>query len=143
MPATMETVRDLTGVIASYLGNAANAVVAEEAERIAEDMRQRILGGPKSGHLYTSGPEPLPHQASAPGESPANWTGALVESIQTEIVAPGEAEIKVDATYAAILEHGSDGGKIAPRPFMQPALEQAAPEFIAALAERFEAAVRL
>jgi HK97 gp10 family phage protein len=102
-------------------------VVQETAAEIDAELKHKITEGSKSGRVYLSGPSPLPHQASAPGESPANWTGELVESIHHEATGPMSAEVHVDANYAHILEFG--GAKVSSRPFFYPTLEEAKPEF--------------
>ena len=64
------------------------------------------------------------HQASAPGEPPAPDTGALRNSVGQEIVG-GILRVGVGMPYGPFLEFGTltEGGAIAPRPFMRPALE--------------------
>jgi len=82
------------------------------------------LSKPGSGELYTHGK--VTHQASAPGEPPAPDTGALRNSVGQEVV--GNAlRIGVGMPYAPFLEFGTigEGGFIAPRPFMRPALAAA------------------
>lgn len=78
-----------------------------------------ILRDPKTGAVYGK------HQASAAGEAPASDTGFLARSISHDVVVVnGEVVgmIKASAPYAPHLEFGTK--HIAPRPFMQPALEQ-------------------
>lgn len=111
-----------------------------------------LIRSPKSGKVYGNGkgtPEqssylngrkimiqrakkasPL-HQASAPGESPANDTGNLLGSIS---VVQNEDQggvlssaVVVRATYANALEYGTR--KMAERPFVQPTAEWVAPIF--------------
>lgn len=60
------------------------------------------------------------HQASAPGESPANWRGTLVASTRSIVGAPESlyAAFLAAKDYAVYLEKGTR--KMAPRPFMRP-----------------------
>lgn len=73
------------------------------------------MSGPKSGALYGN------HQASAPGESPAIDTGALVNSIGTEMTGPLRGIVYEGMEYAAYLEYGTV--HMAARPHMTPAVE--------------------
>jgi len=137
------------------LGARVRPLLAKVVRRTARDIEARaktaIKSGPKSGRIYdrnehqvnftTRGGKAVsftayrgkkrrkPHQASAPGEAPATDEGLLVNSIQT--VATGElsAEVTVGAEYGAALEFGSPDGRIAPRPYIGPAVVAAQPEF--------------
>lgn len=74
------------------------------------------------------------HQASAPGETPAVWTGVLVNSIATELVSSSKtdawAQVGTGVEYAEALEFGHVNKTRAgtedvatftqPRPFMRP-----------------------
>jgi len=101
-----------------------NFVVRSTAQR----ARNKIRSGPKTGRTYGS------HQASAPGEAPADWTGYLASSIShTEITdnISSEAEVTVDATYADTLEFGGfneSGRYVEPRPFLYPSFMEALAE---------------
>ena len=87
-----------------------------EAE-IQEDIRT----GPRSGNIVTRyNPERI-HQASAPGEVPANDRGTLADSIEVEV-----DPIQFNLTIAALADHAPDleyGTRwMLPRPFLRPAL---------------------
>jgi hypothetical protein len=75
------------------------------------------------------------HRASAPGEAPATDTGLLATSGYTEKKGTADHEVGFTAEYAQKLEFGTPGGKIAPRPFLRPAIEQYRDGFIAAMRE--------
>jgi HK97 gp10 family phage protein len=62
------------------------------------------------------------HVPSAPGEPPNADTHLLDRSIETVLVGPLRVEVSADAPYAAALEYGTN--KMAPRPFMGPALQR-------------------
>lgn len=66
------------------------------------------------------------HKASAPGQPPAVDTGALRNSIGMGVVG-GVVRVGSGLAKAPLLEFGTldDGGVLAPRPFMRPALEDA------------------
>lgn len=113
--------------------------MASEAGRIVLATIRRIeartkasLSGPRSGRLYQRGAKgTIVHQASAPGEAPATDTGNLANSIGAQMIGRSEGEVTVGAEYAVTLELG--GGKIAPRPFLQPAVTAEWPEFLNAM----------
>ena len=74
----------------------------------------------KTGKLYKRGS--VIHQASAPGQAPAVDTGFLGNSIQTKMISDTHGEITISADYAEFLEEGTSTG-LAPRPFVEPAIE--------------------
>ena len=94
--------------------------VGPEIER---EVVRRIKSPPKTGRYYFRGG--VLHQASAPGESPADWTGTLAESVGFEVSSPREMKIGTRvliAPYGGAMEFGTKDGKIAPRPFLLPAI---------------------
>lgn len=96
--------------------------------KVEENAKRSIMSGDKHGRVYLKGKKKtIRHVASAPGEAPANDTGRLVNSIRTEA---GEDVVRISAgsgavKYATALEFGTN--KMAPRPFMGPALKDATP----------------
>jgi len=88
--------------------------------------KQSIIDPPKTGIKYRESRRNRTvfiHQASAPGQAPANLTGALRKSITTKISSPHSMRFeagggKVD--YAKKLEEGI---RIAKRPYMIPAMK--------------------
>ena len=104
------------------------ALVQAEAQRL-------IMDPPKSGRVYTpefwtdsagrvrAGRPRVPHQASAPGEAPANDTGNLASSIilETGDLPTGKITIEARAKYATYLEFGT--ARMAARPFLRRALD--------------------
>lgn len=103
-------------------------VVDKTAHEI-EGNAKASLAGSKSGKVYER--RGRSHQASAPGEAPANDYGALGNSIQTQNTGQLSRLVSVGAEHGAVLETG--GAKVAARPFMGPAAEQARPGFEAAV----------
>ena len=107
-------------------------VKVERVMRVrAESMRAEIYGQLEdhrvgSGRVYKT-PRGT-HQASAPGESPARLTGRLQESVKAKKVTPRVWTVGPDPSafpdefYPSFLEFGTD--RIAPRPFMRPAIER-------------------
>lgn len=116
---------DITG-IPEKIKNQVEAELPSRAVRAANALlnaKNEVLRGQRSGKMYGR------HQASAPGESPANWSGHLRDSSFTPLTndahLPG---IMSNAEYADYLESGTPGGMIAPRPYRQPIIDKAQQE---------------
>jgi HK97 gp10 family phage protein len=92
--------------------NQAENLVYDGSVYMAEEMKKSIASGAKSGKRYGS------HTSSAPGQSPANWTGKLLRSIKIQKT-KGMAFVYITAKYAEFLEFGTS--KMRPRPFIIPA----------------------
>lgn len=107
---------------------------------VATDLRDEIvLGmdpgpGPRTGHEYPMPDGSGTYTASAPGEPPAvrtgEYAGAWLVSpavIQPDcVVAAATNDRRTEDgehSIGAILEYGTDDGKIAPRPHIRPAME--------------------
>lgn len=98
--------------------------VIEGTQLVKETMVRYIMEPPKTGKMYGK------HQASAPGEKPANDTGNLVKNMRESydpIALTGN--VVVGTEYGLRLEYGfvgtdSAGRTVdqAPRPFARPAL---------------------
>ena len=70
------------------------------ADKSEETFVRRIKSGPKTGRMYGS------HQASAPGEYPANRTGTLAGSVGSRS-SDTEAEVGSNAPYSGYLRDGT------------------------------------
>jgi HK97 gp10 family phage protein len=92
--------------------NQAENLVSESSVYMAEEMKKSITSGAKSGRRYGS------HTSSAPGQSPANWTGQLLKSIKVQKM-KGISFVYITAKYAQFLEFGTS--KMRARPFIIPA----------------------
>lgn len=102
---------------------AAAAVALEEAAQIvAAEAQRSVIDGPKTGRVYTKYVPRRDHQASAPGEPPANDTGNLAANIIIDRAEVGSGRIRISslAAYSKVLELG--GRFMAPRPFLRRAL---------------------
>lgn len=123
IPTTQRVVKHLDNVSIRIMRQV-RAAAKSSAIRIENNARQDILMGTKTGRWYGS------HQASAPGESPANWTGLLVETINRKPVDGYQLlwEIGANAEYAGYLEEGTR--RMAPRPVWVPSLNEEADRFI-------------
>jgi HK97 gp10 family phage protein len=104
---------------AVFQGLTATALIAEA------DAKRSIVKGPKSGRVYQKKNPKRTHQASAPGQPPAQDLGFLSNSIRAE-AGPHQSSVDLvaSAPYAVHLEYGTR--KMAPRPFMRPAGDKAA-----------------
>ena len=89
----------------------AEKITNEAADYMAEEMKKSISSGAKSGRKYGN------HTSSAPGQSPANWTGELIRSIKVQ-KDKNKSFVYVTAKYAEFLEFGTS--KMRPRPFIIP-----------------------
>lgn len=106
---------------------------------IAFDIRikamELITSGPKTGTTYKR--KSVSHQASAPGEAPASDTGDLLSHIT--VAAHGRyTDVGTEKLHGLYLEGGTkvkDVERIAPRPFLAPALEEHSGRIEAALVE--------
>ena len=112
----------------------ANYLIGKE---LVKDARKKILQGPKTGILYRiqrpSG-RVVRHRASAPGEPPANFSGALRASV--DFIVNGE-QLKFGAggliqsgrlsgqkvEYAKDLELGNTKKKLKKRPYLKAAID--------------------
>lgn len=78
-----------------------------------QQVKKYIYAPPKTGRIYKY--KGRNHQASAPGQSPANRSGFLARSINYKVHGCREVEIFSTAKYANYLEDGTK--KMEPRPY--------------------------
>jgi len=93
------------------------------APEIKREVRRLIRDPNKTGRIYNINGKR--HQASAPGEAPANLTGKLARSVGSSISGYDTLVIGERghiAPYAKYLEYGSPEGKILKRPHLRPAV---------------------
>ena len=113
--------RDISLAVAGNIDAAVRASLEQSARLIAQEAQESIRARSKSGRQYSRGGRSW--TASAPGEAPANVTGALADSISSRLESPHTAVVVATGELAHTMEFGTSGGKIAPRPFMMPAAE--------------------
>lgn len=155
---------DLPAAVRQQLGLAVEALagdVRDEAKRLINNTEKtgRIYGA-ETDVAFTAGGADVAftahagkklgddkvHQASAPGEAPANEHGDLAASIATKQVGDLSWEIVVSDDAALALEFGtqtagrSKNVAIAPRPFLGPALESVRPTLEAVVASALKKA---
>lgn len=129
---------DVEQTISAVRGAAARGV-KEGAERVLSTAISHILNDPKTGRIYTKGGST--HQASAPGEAPASWTGKLVNSSFTEDFPDMLTSSAVFQTkYAEFLEYGTR--KMEQRPYARRSLEEERESIDANIEKRISDALR-
>lgn len=107
-----------------------------EVERRAVEL---IMSPPKSGRVYRR--RGVSHQASAPGEAPANDLGRLVNSRTKELFPEDlRARLTFRTEYAAYLEFGTR--KMEPRPYANRALRESKDAGLGMVREELAAALR-
>ncbi len=111
-----------------------SAIVRAHAFMVEAHAKTAILTGGKSGRVYLR-PNGRSHRASAPGEAPANDTGVLANSIRAASAGRLTWRVGASARYGAALELGT--ARMAPRPFLAPALAAVKDGFVRAVAEVF------
>ena len=107
----------------------------------AEGHAKKLMTGPKSGRVYVVVTQTRKgrrkkrvHVASAPGEPPAVLTGQLRASFQTWRHGRDAWAVGPAAEHGLYLELGTR--KMAPRPFLKPALERVRNDFFRELEEK-------
>ena len=128
MSATgLDNVLKRLGAYEQAIVDEARNIVQRTAVSIHGDAVKSIQRGRKSGRIYLKTQAGIPHQASAPGEAPATDTGALVSSLQLKGAGTSTMYVYTNLKYAPFLEFGTS--RLAPRPFMRPALQSNRPKF--------------
>ena len=123
-----------------------NQQVLSRATRTVNELRNaelEVLSGQRGGKIYRKPhTKAATYRASAPGEPPARrsgnlrlrWNGKVKGgNSSSQVIASLESRVK----YAALLDEGTPGGKIAPRPFKQPIIDKAMPKIEAIFREPY------
>lgn len=120
------------------------AAITSQARPILMDIAEyeraleiRLFGLPKSGRTYYR-PRPArgKYVASAPGQPPAIRSGNLFRNQgRPRFIAPLTVERVINTEYAEYLEQGTK--RMAPRPFVRPAVETVKERFKAGQLGRF------
>ena len=99
---------------------ALTAAWKEVGTLLVNKLQYMIRNGPRTGRVYTF--RGRKHQASAPGEVPANRTGKLANSVRYEATAHNTLKFGEDAEYSSYLENGTR--RMARRPHLQVAVTE-------------------
>jgi HK97 gp10 family phage protein len=105
--------------------------IRDTAQELEAAIKLKIQQGTKSGRTYRRGG--VSHQASAPGQSPATDTGALIGSISHQREGARSYSVGARVSYAAYLEYGTS--RMGARPYFRPAIEDIKPVFRGRLEE--------
>jgi len=105
----------------------------EIGKDVVDETRKLIINGPKTGRVYGN------HQASAPGEAPANKTGRLAASGDYKVRNWQEMTVGETAFYAKFLEDGTR--KMKPRPHLIKAVSNMARNAQLAILENIQAEI--
>lgn len=97
----------------------------DSAQKLIQYM-QESMDEPKSGRIYSK--YGVPHQASAPGEAPAVWSGELYDSFRIRALNQYAVQVYSIDPKAELLEYG--GGYVEARPYARPAAERLKGEFL-------------
>jgi len=110
----------------------------EHGPEVIRETRRLIINGPKTGRVYSF--RGASHQASAPGEPPANRTGRLAGSGDFRVRNWQEMTVGQTADYAIFLAEGTRG-RIAPRPSMIRAINTKARDLQVSIIENVRAEI--
>ena len=89
----------------------------EIGDENSKQLKKFIIDPPHTGIIYNRpGNMGQQHQASAPGESPADMTGKLSKSVNYKVRGSYEVEFGEKMPYGKYLEEGT--AKIQPRPHL-------------------------
>lgn len=102
-----------------YFRSGIRKALHEIGKEVVKEDRRLITVGPKTGRVYLI--KGRFHQASAPGEAPANLTGRLKNSASYVVHSEYKMEVGESAPYAKFLEDGTS--KMDPRPHLIKAVE--------------------
>ena len=135
--------------IADDIANRIRHQMEARAVRGANELRnaaQLVLRGQRSGRRYRVPGTKVYYQASAPGEPPAVRTGVFRMSWMPRAHFGGDtyiSQIENDAkagryVLGEILENGTPGGQMAPRPHHDRILEKAEPDIVRIYSESYD-----
>ena len=119
-----------------------------EAANELRNSSLEILRGQRSGRRYRIPGKKVYYTASAPGEPPAARSGLFRISWQPTALKEGntyisrvesDLEVGTKKTYllGEILEKGTPGGRMAPRPYQDKILEHAEPKIVRIYSEPY------
>jgi HK97 gp10 family phage protein len=113
--------------------------VVRGVESVIEEADSLMRETPRTGREYRRGK--VTHIASSPGNPPAIDTGRLRQGLRTEYNQADLSGTAIASTeYAASLEFGTE--KMAPRPFMRPALANRREEIEADISDEIRSVLK-
>ena len=96
--------------------------LVEVGPEIRKEVKRLIKDPIKTGRIYII--RGKPHQASAPGEAPANLSGRLAGSVSSRVSRSTQliiGDLASRAPHGKYMEFGTKDGRIKPRPHLKPA----------------------
>ena len=100
-------------------------------EKVRSDIQYDMAHTPRNmSKTYYTNNKTTAHHPSLPGNPPAPDTGNLRESIRYEVHNDGKevygivGSTQKDPDYAVWMEYGTSDGRIAPRPWLRPAMRK-------------------
>lgn len=117
----MATVKFKRNDVSSNILKSSRDIVDALARETESQTKKNILRGSKTGEYYRVPNTSKVYQASAPGEAPANRTGALASSYNSQVVSNTESVVFSNLKYS-IIEFGTRD--IRPRPHLRPASQE-------------------
>lgn len=109
----------IRGLSVEKIGRGLSQALLATASEIVADASVSITNGAKTGKVRT-GVIKKRHQASAPGEAPADDGGDLKRGLEAILLSPLKAQASSNAPYSRMLEDGTS--RMAPRPFWRVAI---------------------
>ena len=134
---TREVLIDIPKHLRKHRQGLENALY-EHGPEVIRETRRLIINGPKTGRVYSF--RGGRHQASTPGEAPANRTGRLAKSGDFRVRNWAEMTVGQTEDYAIFLADGTRG-RIAPRPSMIRAVNSKARDLQVSILENVKAEV--
>lgn len=98
-----------------FFRNGIRSALYEVGAENVQQTKKFIYDPPKTGRVYLY--RGRPHQASAPGESPAHMSGGLQRNVDYRVRGTREVEFGDKIYYGKFLEDGTM--KMAPRPHIR------------------------
>jgi len=135
--ATKRTQEVLIGVPKHMMKHRAGleSALYDIGSEVVRETERLIINGPKTGRVYSF--RGARHQASAPGEPPANRTGRLARSGDYIVRNWQEMTVGETAEYAGFLENGTRK-RIAPRPHLIRAVNNQAQNTVNAILDNVQ-----
>ena len=140
LPDVAREMRRIANLKRSFKSGLSTAL-SESSDYVTEEAKRLILDPPKTGRIYTRRVRGrrVKHQASAPGQPPANMTGKLMNSIKALSKGHSSMTVGVEALYGGFLEEGTP--KMEPRPYLAPTEESTRKKFRHGLTDRVRSEV--
>lgn len=115
------------------IGAATVEGVHDAADILRDEVRRLVLDTDKTGRIYDG------HQASAPGEPYATWTGDTLSKVRVDKT-EDRGKVVLGGINAVRLEYGTE--RMEPRPVLNPAYRNVQDKMVAAAGGRIRRYLR-